>query len=796
MPSGLRKTTGNHFEIYYEEPWGGVASDKSSVDIAENQCVKMDGVTIKNGLLCYSNMASQNSVWDLELIPPKAVPEYTFIVLPFTYTFVIDTAITLNYGLSSMYAGGILTIPDSSIFIVGQIIQLAGLATPCPNPITDCMRVTVTQIINSTQVRVLSVLATTSNQFSCATPLGGYTGVEYFGSNLSAPQTPYNATLPLLSATPTFLDTDPSSPTYNQYRGLEVLWDFDAGPAYVIGQGVQFTITGCDNPALDGLYTYIGGITVGYVTGSGGDDQPVPALLPNGTAAGTSGTINFLNVDLPIPATPTDYYADAYTSLIFNASNFLCAVDQYGLTYIATLQSDGTIKFQFDQFASGGASLIFGAPSAVKVVNGIAYIAYYTRSELYAYTPTVSYTRVSTYTAGLFIDIFDEYMIQLNCNSAVDGVQPTLVSWSSPDAFGTWDPSVNRTAGFNLLTSVEDFISGFVAVDNVGYIFKRTGVTQMTATGVAIGPWAFTTYWNSTIGQGLVFPYTLKQFGRFTFLATDSDIYAFYGGSFTPIGSPARTAIYSSFNVNPPLGALSNDLVTGGINMYPFNDLDPGTEYVFIAATASVAGNVVFWSYQANEKVWTTITKSISELLSDYVAGANFVQVNFIKTAAVYLNQSSGGAVTTLSNLPVMLVYINFTYTVLEISYTKTFIYYNLVNTPTADVTSITIPPGNLNLVFRAEEIKLGFTRKCTIRRAVVKAYGTGTLAVNITDIAGVVTSLGTIVLDGTNNQRTYYTPYGMATVEAPQLSITSTNFNGAIVKVMLAGTYADGDID
>jgi hypothetical protein len=157
---------------------------------------------------------------------------------------------------------------------------------------------------------------------------------------------------------------------------------------------------------------------------------------------------------------------------------------------------------------------------------------------------------------------------------------------------------------------------------------------------------------------------------------------------------------------------------------------------------------------------------------------------------------NSATAIVSVTNLPVLLVYINFTYTVSEVSYNKTFIYYNLVNTPTADVTSIELPPGNLNLVFRSEEIKLGFTRKCTIRRAVVKAYGTGTLACTITDIAGTVISLGNIVLDGTNNQRTYYSPFGIATVEAPQLSITSTNFNGAIVKVMLAGTYADGEID
>jgi uncharacterized membrane protein YebE (DUF533 family) len=78
----------------------------------------------------------------------------------------------------------------------------------------------------------------------------------------------------------------------------------------------------------------------------------------------------------------------------------------------------------------------------------------------------------------------------------------------------------------------------------------------------------------------------------------------------------------------------------------------------------------------------------------------------------------------------------------------------------------------------------------------VVKAYGSGTLACAITDVNGTITPLGNITLDGTANPRTYYSPAGIVTAEAPQLSITSTSFNGVIVKAMLAGTYADGEID
>src|SRR5271156_5247927 len=51
MPSGLRKTTGNHFEIYYEQPWGGVASNANPVDIQPNQFVTCQGVANNNGEL-------------------------------------------------------------------------------------------------------------------------------------------------------------------------------------------------------------------------------------------------------------------------------------------------------------------------------------------------------------------------------------------------------------------------------------------------------------------------------------------------------------------------------------------------------------------------------------------------------------------------------------------------------------------------------------------------------------------------------------------------------------------------
>ena len=103
--------------------------------------------------------------------------------------------------------------------------------------------------------------------------------------------------------------------------------------------------------------------------------------------------------------------------------------------------------------------------------------------------------------------------------------------------------------------------------------------------------------------------------------------------------------------------------------------------------------------------------------------------------------------------------------------------------------------PTPLNLVFRREEIALGHSRKPTIRRIVVKGKGAGTLQLTLTDIDGNTVDCGTVSL-AAGNGNTYYNPKGIMTAECPQLSITSSDFKGEITKVMLAGTYADGEID
>jgi hypothetical protein len=682
MPSGLRETSKGHFEIYYEAPWGGVASDKSQTDINPNQLVIADGISIRDGKLAYSNFLKGTGIYDLELLPPTNVPP------------------------------------------PGAYVNLA--------------------IVSSVSIK-------------------------YAGN----------------------FDVPPADP-YAKWLGME----FTVGSTTDLKVGTTFTVTS------GSIYPY-GGRTLSIVTIVDATHFTIGYLIddPFGDSSSPptygAGVMNYYSTTGG--GAPNQDWPGAYACLLFNAGNYLCAVDQYGFSYIATLQSDDTIKFQYDQTAPGCPNPNFGIPTAVKVVNGVAYISVYTTGILYAYTPGVSYTVASAIVAGQIIDIFDEYMLQFNTNiggfssgGMALGVQPCAVNWSGPDKFTTWDPSLDRTAGYQILTSVEDYISGFVAVANIGYIFKRSGITQITATGVAIQPFNFTTYWNSVIGQGLTFIGTLVQYGQYVFLVTDSNIYLFSGGNFQAIGDVAKTAIYSSFNSNPTNNNISLNLLSGGFLMYPFNGTVPCAEYLFCASNNALTSQIVFWLFNVNNKTWTSVTKLTADLLAQYVANATSVTINFIKNASLYLNYLNSSLNLYFNNLPINITYINFSYLVAGVAYQKTFLYFNIVNTTTSDTSPASLRSGSLNLVFREEEIKLG--REPTIRRVLVVASG-GNGNDCIVDISVNGVSFGSVNLINVA-ETTYYSQEGIYTGERPQLTLASSTFNGRISKVMMAGTYADGDID
>jgi hypothetical protein len=670
MASRMEDTGKGHFEIHYEAPWGGVASNKSDIDIEMNQFVKADGISIRDGQLCYSNFKAPYLPYKLNLIPPTGIaPPGGYVTIDTSEESPQDVYYTRVDGdtIYTYCASMVYTTPDTS----GLSVGLVGMSSD------NASSETITEIIDATHFK-----------------------------------------------------TDRQSVT--------------------IGPNIPITV--------DNTFTYYD---------------------PGGSGA------------------PPQDWSKAYICLVFNCNKYLCAVDQYGFAYIAKQHTVGgslVVDFIYDQTATDGPGLNHGVPTAVKVVNGVAYISFYGTGTLYAYSPGVSYTVASTYVAGQFIDIFDESMVQLNVNQPGDTppINPTRINWSGPDEFATWDPSLDRTAGFQSLTQVEDYISGFIAVDNVGYIFKSSGITQITATGVAIQPFNFTTYWNSTIGQGLVYSGTLVQYGRFIFLVTDSNVYMFYGGQFQPIGDIARAAIFSSFNLSPVSGNSSTNSISGGFFLYPYNDVVPNGEYIFAASQNSVDGDIVFWAFNVNNKTWTSVTKAVDDLLAEYVEGASNISINFIKSASVFLNYLDNSSNFVYNNLPTGTFYINFTYLYEGMTYTQTFLYFNIVNTPTSITTIENLGVGNLSLIFRKEEIKLG--RQPTITRVVLVVAG-GTEANSDVQLSISGQTFSTAISSSTD-ETISYSFSGTYTGVFPQLKITANgSFFSRIIKVMLVGTYADGNL-
>lgn len=510
---------------------------------------------------------------------------------------------------------------------------------------------------------------------------------------------------------------------------------------------------------------------------------------------------------------------DSVVFVMFYYQGSVWVLDQFGNIYQYVYGGFSTVSnFVAAPPDAPWVTSIFATPYAVQVINGQVYISNYDRNSIYTYglNPAVAYTLASNYTGGKILGVLTDYLLQLNTNSSTDGQQPNRINWSGPGEFSTWNPASNEVAGFNTLASVEDELTGFLSFANVGIAISQKGLVELSPTGVGIGPFNFTPLWTPNVGQGCVFPRTVTQYGQQGYLATDSDVYAVStGGGFVGIGGSARSSILADLQVANVENADSSNpafLVAGGVMLNYYN-LPYSTPSYVLCAIVPNGGNssgltiqdISIWIMDLKTNTWINTRLDVTQLFNNF-NGTTIPQGDISVTNINVLAINSALAATSSEvfgassfDTPLFLIYMNGIASAGagsgEYSCVLTL---NAFNTVSA---SLVIPndvftAGNLNLIFRAEEIKLGYTRKPTLRRAIVKAYGTGTLVLSVTDVTGVVISLGSIILDGTLNPKTYYSPSGISTVEAPQFSITSDNFIGSIIKVMLAGTYADGDID
>lgn len=547
------------------------------------------------------------------------------------------------------------------------------------------------------------------------------------------------------------------------------------------------------------------------------DIEPNQLVTQQGVVI-SSGKLEYLNfvadpfrfgwnqIDPTFVGTPTNPPppSDSFPYLLFEWQGNILAVDQYGYIY-GYANRDALIPGQVSSFypiingsfpgpynyivASDGpwaVGVATNIPTAAQIINGIAYIAVASRNSIYTFDGTL-YTLASTYTGGNVLGVLDDYLLQINTNSLVDGLQPNRINWSGPGKFSTWDPAIDRTAGFNTLATVDDQLTGFLSFASVGVAISQKGLIELSPTGIAIGPFNFTALWTSKVGQGSIYPNSITQYGLNGYLASSDGVYKVStGGGFQDVSGTAKKTILASFNQQSSLAnSLDGYQISGAILLYPYNGKYITPFYILATVPGNTAANLTLWVLDTASGTWSELVYDAPTLLFKQYAITNPAAT--ISYSRIYTFQLTPVAVpsfttraTVFSN-SVTLIVLNIAGKVVILT---PYLYNNL-----GTVDTDTNYSGNLNLVFRGEEIKID--REPTIRRVVIRAYGSGDLIISDNG-----TSFGTITLDGTAVSKVYKSPFGSVTSQAPQLTITSSNFKGVIEKVMLAGTYADGDID
>jgi hypothetical protein len=468
-------------------------------------------------------------------------------------------------------------------------------------------------------------------------------------------------------------------------------------------------------------------------------------------------------------------------------------IDEAGNAYVYNVN---TGLFAIDQTLPGHSLLAPINVDCFQIINNIAYLFDYNNGMQYVYTPTVSFVVGNSFVGGKYCTVVGGYLITANTNQPTDNPakKPNRYNWSSPFGFTTWDPAVDRTAGFNTLADVQDFISGIFAMGNVGYILRGQGLTQLTPTGVGIQPFDTTSVWSSTYGVGCTYPDTFAQYGNIAIWANDNNIYTFAAGAAPQeITGPAKNAIYSDINANDisitNFVEISGSFSNGSVNT---NTNTPELVYTLLITTFStqIGGvdpmSAVVWTYNVKASTWTRVQFDLMAFASSVLPSTNIHHTK-TKSLGAYLPSVLSSAGLGIQSPKRIMSFIKF-----EVQYFSggnnipaSFIIAKRENTNGFSSSFIKLIPSVL-LVFRQEEIKL--YRQPTIRVVVIKAAGSGTLQVLVNNAA-----FSQVVVN--NTTATTYISSGMYTGEDPQVQISSANFDGYIVKVVMAGTYADGEL-
>lgn len=506
-----------------------------------------------------------------------------------------------------------------------------------------------------------------------------------------------------------------------------------------------------------------------------------------------------------------DYFSDIAPFLILRTILkpdgtyvFVTFSDVFGDAYIYDIPS-GT--FILDQQMSPLPTLGPIIIRDIQVIGGVAYVSLFECSVIYAYTPGVSFVPATTFVGGKYLCEILGYLITANTNQDDPIYHDTppkkfnRYNWSVPFSYvdmpllappqSAWNPAINRLAGFNTISEVQDEITQIFAMGNVGYILRDQGISQLTPTGQALAPFAVTPLWESQFGIGCTYPDTFDQYGSLAMWANDNNIYAFFNGSVPQeITGSAKAAIFADINIATEF-TFQFSYISGAFFNCSENSVVPELAYclsiVYVNSTVgsplSMTG--IFWVLNLASKVWT---RQVVDLLSIVRGLTGEPTLNFVaqraKVQGVLYTQ--GGSTGRLDlNVKRIIGVLTF-YGPNEITGAYNSFMLPFFNSDTGQpvLGGGDISP-NCDVQFKQEEVRLG--TQPTVRGVLVKTAGSGQLNVSV---SGVVFTPITV---NSPTAKTYRSS-GVYSGENPQLNVFGTNFSGVIVKANMLMTYEEGE--
>ena len=188
---------------------------------------------------------------------------------------------------------------------------------------------------------------------------------------------------------------------------------------------------------------------------------------------------------------------------------------------------------------------------------------------------------------------------------------PARIKYSATNNPLEWDNALDYTAGEFDIADVEDEITGWATINNVGFAFRKFGITSITPTGVGASPFYVENFSLGQAGIGCYYNHTLAVYGTFCAFVAVNEIYYFDGGAPQPIGGKSKKTILAELD-----SASSTPFATF------LGTLNKGVDYVayIIAIPQNGDTTTSLWWYAFDSQTWfnvqlTGVVRSLANLV-------------------------------------------------------------------------------------------------------------------------------------------------------------------------------------